>query len=503
LNGDPLRLRQILINLLSNAVKFTERGEIVLLVDVVETRPQEALLRFHVKDSGIGIPPDAQQRIFKAFDQADSSTTRKYGGTGLGLAIVNRLVELMGGVIGVDSAPGEGSTFWFVIRLRMGAQPPTTVGPFLQGRRLLIVDDNETNRVIVAHHVHRWGADAACAASAPEALALLHQAVDEHRPYDAAILDMQMPGMDGLALATAIQSGRYLSAIRLLMLTSLGDQGPAAAAAGIRRTLTKPVSHTRLREALMTLFDAEPAGVAPDAAAERPASTSGSVLLAEDNAVNREVALGMLEMLGYRVQAVENGRLAVQAATAHRFDLVLMDCQMPEMDGFEATRLIREREASLVQPDGKDERRTTTGEGRVTPHVPIVALTANAMQGDREACLDAGMDAYLRKPFTLQQLQVVLAHWLDPRSTSATPDHRPNPSDTPTDKNRPPAPDGLALVDREAWKAVTAIQRPSQSDLLARILGLYLKDSQGLVDKIAEAVGRGGPAATSGIRPQF
>lgn len=473
LNGDPVRLRQILINLLSNAVKFTERGEVVLSVDLVEARRDETLLRFNVKDSGVGVPPDAQQRIFRAFDQADSSTTRKYGGTGLGLAIVNRLVELMGGMIGIESVPGEGSTFWFVIPLGISTQPPMKVEQFLQARRLLVVDDNNTNRMILSHHLQQWGAASTGAESGAQALALLHRAAEDGLPFDAAILDMQMPGMDGLELARTIAAHPRLSSIRLVMLTSVGDQGGAANAVGVHLTLTKPVAQIRLREALTTLFVSGTVAPVYQAPSPLPVSLSGHVLLAEDNAVNREVALGMLEMLDCRVLAVEHGRLAIEAVAAQHFDLILMDCQMPEVDGFRATALIREHEASATP----------------SRHIPIVALTANAMEGDRARCLAAGMDDYLSKPFTLQSLQDMLSRWIPVKSTGLPPVSHPA---TPR-KTEPPEttsfPEPLPeLLDTQAWKAILALQRPGQPDLLAKILGLYLKDSYELVDKIQAAV---------------
>lgn len=474
LKGDPVRLRQILVNLLSNAVKFTKRGEIGLLVDLVEIHNGKALLRFHVKDSGIGIPADAQQRIFQAFDQADSSTTRKYGGTGLGLAIVNRLVEMMGGLIGVESAPGEGSTFWFVIRLGIHTLPYTPHETFLAGRRVLIVDDNETDSTIVAHHVQQWGATATCAESGARALELLRHGVATHHPYDAAILDMQMPEMDGLELARIISQDPALQSTLLVMLTSLGEQGAAARAAGIRMSLTKPIAQTRLRATLAKLFEPDAPPTAHSTTAARRSQQSGYVLLAEDNAVNREVALGMLELLGYRVQAVENGRLAVEAATAQQFDLVLMDCQMPEMDGFSATAAIRRFMAT------QKER---------SP-LPIVALTANAMQGDREACLKAGMNGYLSKPFTLQQLQDVISQWMpaiETPSPSASTASLDNLTSMPAALVSP-ASSHQTVIDTQAWNSILALQRSGQPDLLDKILGLYLKDSQEMVDKIEEAV---------------
>jgi PAS domain S-box-containing protein len=387
LRGDPARLRQILTNLIGNALKFTEHGEVVVRAAVVEEAAQEVLLRCEVQDTGIGIPPEAQARLFQAFTQADGSTSRKYGGTGLGLAISKRLVELMGGQIGVASAPGAGSSFWFTIRFE---KPPHGVAPSiaplrdLVGLRALIVDDNATNRLILEYQTHLWKMRSRCVSSGAEALRAVIEAEDE--PFDLAILDMQMPDMDGLALAHALRALRGTAETRLVMLTSLGETLKRAdlEAAGISACLSKPVRQSRLFDTLATavgqrLSEATDRGQSPERTPQPPLPLR--ILLAEDNPINQRVAVGQLRRLGYAPDVVTNGVEVLAALARTPYDVILMDCQMPEMDGYETTREIRRLE--------RDTQR---------PPVHIVAMTASAMQGDREKCLEAGMDDYVSKP---------------------------------------------------------------------------------------------------------
>jgi PAS domain S-box-containing protein len=417
LQGDPGRLRQVLTNLLGNAVKFTEQGEVVLQAEVAAQDTDAVAVRFTVRDTGIGIAPEARERIFEAFAQADGSTARRYGGTGLGLAISKRLVALMGGEIRVESEPGGGSTFWFTARLERGAAQPAE--PFaradLHGLRVLIVDDNATNRTILEHQLATWGMVSGSAASGPEALERLRAAAST-APYELAILDMQMPDMDGLALARAIKADPALAGTRLVLLTSLGQHGPTAEAhaAGVGAFLTKPVRQSQLYDGLATVMANPPgAGAAlVPAATASPAPVSDErtahgprLLVAEDNAVNQKVAVRMLEKLGYQADVVANGVEVLDALDRIAYPLVLMDCQMPEMDGYAATAAIRARE----------------GAGRRTP---VIAMTAGAMQGDRERCLAAGMDDYVAKPVRAEDLDAVLARWLS-REPAAPADGSP------------------------------------------------------------------------------
>jgi CheY-like chemotaxis protein len=403
LRGDPGRLRQILTNLVGNAIKFTERGEVVVRVAVAEAAGDTLVLRFEVTDTGIGISEEAQQRLFESFSQVDSSTTRKYGGTGLGLAVSKRLAELMGGEIGVNSQPGRGSTFWFTARF--GATPLVPVAPppppaALRGLRVLVVDDNATSRAILRQHLAGWEANAQEAATAKEALAQLRAAAAEGRPYDLALVDLQMPEMHGLRWAQAVAADRALSETRLMGVASLGHQAQAARDAGIAAYVTKPVRAGQLLQRLTALLS----GTSPSAMQARPPSevwsggeTRARILVAEDNTVNQQLVVRLLGKRDLRADVVANGREAIAALARVPYDLVLMDCQMPEMDGFEATRAIRASETGTEH------------------HIPIIALTANAMQGDQERCLAAGMDDYLAKPILPDALYAAVARLLPHR----------------------------------------------------------------------------------------
>lgn len=429
LRGDPGRLRQILVNLTGNAIKFTQQGEVMVYVTRGEETTDRALIEFAVTDTGIGIASEAQALLFKPFSQADTSTTRMFGGTGLGLAICKQLVERMGGQIGVESVPGQGSTFRFTMWLtKQPAQVQATPMPggSLQGRRLCIVDDNATNRRILEQYALHWGLRSASASDGYQALALLKDAVTRGEPFDLAILDLQMPRMDGLELGHAIRADPVLAATRLVLLTSVGVRGQAEKAkqAGIAAYLTKPVHRAQLYDCLSLIVD-RPATSATDplegGAASRPndllvtrhvlkevaAAARPRILVAEDNIVNQKVAVCQLEKLGYRADVVANGLEAVEAVSRIRYAVVLMDCQMPEMDGLEATAMIR-----------KCERE------QASRRLPIIAITANAMQGDREKCLDADMDDYLVKPVKQGDLGATIARWIPGQST---PDEQKEP----------------------------------------------------------------------------
>ena len=397
--GDPYRLRQVLTNLIGNALKFTDHGEVVVSVQADE----QLGLRFSVRDTGIGIAPETRARLFKAFAQADGSTTRRFGGTGLGLAISHNLVQLMGGTMGVDSVPGEGSTFWFTLPLAAAESLPSVPNAAaLERLHVLIVDDNATNREIIEHHVVAAGMLSASAANGLEALEQLRHAREQRNPFDLALIDMKMPGMDGLELAAAIRGDPALCNVRLVLLTSLHSPDELARARELRMGayLSKPIKRHDLFRALaqvMAELPVEATAAVPTAAPLLPVFHA-RVLLAEDNAVNQLVARNMLKALGCEPDIVQNGEEALKAAERERYDVVLMDCQMPVMDGYAASRAIRERE-------------NTSGFSR---RVPIIALTANALVGDKELCLSAGMDDHLAKPYSREQLAVMLARWLPP-----------------------------------------------------------------------------------------
>lgn len=425
LRGDPGRLRQILVNLIGNAVKFTEQGEVVVTVSMegdpsgttaASASSSYRTLRFEVSDTGVGITPEQQAKLFQPFTQADGSSTRKYGGTGLGLAICKQLVEMMGGRIGVDSKVGEGSVFWLTVRFPLqpeGAQPVATIPASLRGRKILIVDDHATNRRVLEQSLRGLGVVYESAENGNQALECLRNAAGRQSHFDVAILDMQMPGMDGLELAHRIKSESAINVTRLVLLTSVGQRGDAKAAqsAGIAAYLTKPIRQSLLYECLGLVLGSVPHAVAPTpqttatiitrhSLSEAQTRSRPLVLLVEDNPVNQKVAANMIEKLGYRVNVAANGREAVDSLACIPYALVFMDCQMPEMDGFEATRVIRKREESLRPVGGRQS------------HLPIIAMTANAMQEDRDRCLAVGMDDFLSKPVTSKSLAAVLDRWL-------------------------------------------------------------------------------------------
>jgi PAS domain S-box-containing protein len=410
LRGDPGRLRQILTNLAGNAVKFTQQGEVAVRVSLVEESVSDCLLRVSVRDTGAGIPRDKIGKLFKEFSQVDSSTTRKYGGTGLGLAISKQLAELMGGGIGVESEEGKGSEFWFTVRLgkqSKGAERETRSSVGLRGVRVLVVDDNATSREILTTRMTSWGMRCAEAKDGSEGIGALYRALEENDPFKIAVIDMQMPGMDGETLGRTIKAERRLTDTRMVMLTSMGARGDTRRfeEIGFAAYATKPIGHQELMRVL-SLALSEPSRTAPaplpiatlHTASGDPnmfAGRNARILLAEDNVTNQQVAIGILKKLGLRADAVANGAEALKALEFVPYDVVLMDVQMPVMDGIEATRQIR-----AAQPKVRNHR------------VPIIAMTAHAMQGDRERCLEAGMNDYLSKPISVQALAGVLARWL-------------------------------------------------------------------------------------------
>ncbi len=396
-HGDQVRLRQVLTNLVANAIKFTEQGEVLVRVACIEKTGRSALLRFEVRDTGIGIAPSEIDRLFESFAQADASTTRTHGGTGLGLTISRQLVELMHGEIGAQSTPGEGSTFSFSIRLGAGASGPAEPPrrPSVAGLRVLVVDDNATNREILESYLRAWGMEPQSAVSAADALELLRS---QPTCPDLAILDFQMPEMDGIELARTIRSDPALASMRLLLLSSVGMDRAPDEAAGIAASLTKPVRRSHLLDSIATVMGPDRMQArsidSSDATSPAGAQQDGrmSILVAEDNAVNQAVAVHNLEKRGYRAHVAANGHEAVELLARTPCAAVLMDCQMPTMDGYEATAEIRRREGA---------RR----------HTPIIAMTAHAMKADREKCLAAGMDDYLSKPLRGEALDAILARW--------------------------------------------------------------------------------------------
>jgi CheY-like chemotaxis protein len=394
--GDPGRLRQIVINLVGNAIKFTPSGEVVLRAAMRDQPQDELVLEFSVIDTGIGIPEHKQQQIFEAFEQADGSTTRFYGGTGLGLAVSTKLVEMMGGRIWVESTLGKGSNFSFTTRFGLQQEKEALTipiqAPELRGRKALVVDDNATNRTILVEMLSAWGMPAQQADSGQAAIDKIQRAIDDGDPFSLALIDFMMPGMDGFELAKILRQQPATANLTMIMLTSVGERGHAQKCkeTGISAYLMKPVDRTELLDALILSLGKTNR---PDTA--RPLLTRHSIresrnrmtiLLAEDNPINRKLAVKMLENMGHTVNTVFNGREAVEALNTGHFDLVLMDIQMPEMDGTQATAIIREKEK-------------ITG-----TRIPIIAMTAHALSGDKERFLAAGMDGYVSKPITAKGL---------------------------------------------------------------------------------------------------
>lgn len=412
--GDAQRLKQVVLNMLSNAIKFTESGEVALIVGMSENGADDCRIAFAVKDTGIGIPKNKIQAIFSSFAQADGSTTRKYGGTGLGLAICTKIVDIMGGHISVESEVGVGSTFGFTLGFRKGVSRPT--GPFAKSSvllklRTLIVDDNATNLRILREVLGSWGVQADTVNSGPSALQSMRTARAQERPYSLVLLDAHMPEMDGFAVAREIKMDPSLSGVCLMMLSSADLIGDAARCSelGIKRYLIKPVASGDLQKAILAVIsnpvtsDGAPK-IAPTLVQDAPARARNmSVLVAEDNVVNQRLATRILEKQGYTVTLAANGREAVEEFERHTFDLVLMDIQMPEVDGFQATAAIRERE-----------------KGGST-HIPIIAMTAHAFESDRRRCLEAGMDAYLSKPVHVEDLLQLLAQVTESARAPAVP----------------------------------------------------------------------------------
>jgi PAS domain S-box-containing protein len=494
--GDPGRLRQVLTNLVSNAVKFTEQGEVTVTVGLEQPSPPSpagsVLLRFEVRDTGIGLTPEQCADLFQPFRQADSSTTRKFGGTGLGLAICRRLAELMQGTCGVDSVPGQGSRFWFTARLTCQDQTPTRlVSPsaILPGRRVLIVGAHPTASAILEHELRAQGMGSETVGDGARAIARLHTAHASGTPFDLAIVDGQVPDMDGVALARQIKEDPAIRSVRLVWLTALGQRGEAHAArdAGYDAYLTKPIRQSHLLACLRLVLSgqtstasgsATPPLVTRHTVAEAEAQQRCRVLVVEDNVVNQKVAVKMLERLGCRVDIAANGQAAVEAVARTSYAVVFMDCHMPDMDGFEATRLIRAREAALTQDQHPGDPRT--GLSAAAPRLPIIALTADALKGDRERCLAVGMDDYLTKPIRREELEAVLATWV------------PHPSSRPVAERVSPSREG---GERRSGIDPTVLNELRQSDETGEVVPClitnFLNAMPTNLEALQQAVGHG------------
>jgi PAS domain S-box-containing protein len=465
LTGDPVRVKQVLLNLVSNAVKFTEHGEVVLRAGLAGRHGSRAVLHISVTDSGIGISDAEKTTIFDAFTQADASTTRKFGGTGLGLAITSQLVGLMSGRIWVESVVGHGSTFHVELPFSVPAASLTPATPpdqaILRGMAVLVVDDNATNRRILRDVLTNWGMRPTLAESGEAGLALMAAAAKRGQPFPLVLLDFQMPGLDGLGVAERMEQSRMAPATMILMLSSvgLGSEAERGAELGIRACLTKPVRQSVLREAILAALAGSASTPSPDPApageqrALRPRrSKTCRTLVAEDNAVNARIASAILQRQGHTVTCVPNGRAAVAAVATGTFDLVLMDVQMPGMDGKDATRAIRKSES------GSDRR------------IPIIAVTAHAMKGDKDSCLEAGMDAYLSKPLRAHELlgAIQLLVGAEPLGAAEAAGSSPKPATFDLG-------DALARVEGD-------------KELLAELIDICLDEAPRMMDDIRRAI---------------
>ncbi len=489
LSGDPIRLRQILSNLVSNAIKFTERGEIGIGVSI---SGDGSGIRFEVRDTGIGLDPEARARIFEAFHQADGSTTRKYGGTGLGLSISTELVALMGGTMGVDSDQGKGSTFWFTVQLepsrkRTGNTRYPNFGP--KAPRVLVVDDNDKSRACLLLQLREWGLRVANAPDGPQAMRKLQTASIDKRPFDIALVDQEMDGMDGLALVAAVRAEPSIGDTPVALLTVTPLSTDQMRRSDIVRCISKPVHLPELYSCIAGLTSPKRKleTEAPVAIAAKRSLGRARILTVEDNPINQEVVRCILDKVGCTCETAADGPTALELISTNPYDMILMDCQMPVMDGYETTAAIREKEVSGPLPGGAER-------------IPIVAMTANALKGDREKCLAAGMDDYLSKPFRPGQLIECLDAWL-PATLAATAETAASgqgmaPAGA-ADAGRAsagdaePVPESPEPIDRESLERLRALDSDPSGKLLDRIVNRYLDSSPELIDTLRKELANG------------
>jgi len=467
--SDENRLRQILVNLVGNAIKFTDEGEIILRLSKLSQSEEKIQLHFEVSDTGIGMTPDQQSKVFESFSQADNSTTRCFGGTGLGLTISRQLTSLFGGKLEVKSELGKGSNFHFTLslaRAKLSAVRPES-NEKLSGKRILIVDDNATNREILEHQCSAWEMLPHCANDGIEALDMLHEAERNNKPFELILLDWHMPNMDGIELARRIRDEARFSPLHMIMLSSASfdEENSRAVAAGIHQYLHKPVRQNSLFNCLIDVVNSTvqvQTNLSQEVSQDDSQAIKSKILLAEDNIVNQEVAKGMLEMLGCQVTIASNGEQAVELALNETFDLVFMDCHMPVKDGFQASREIRQKN-KLISNKIK---------------LPIIALTADVKKGIQEECLAAGMDSYMSKPFEMKALRSTLNTWLELKTIQIK-------------QNNLSSDDDEVVLQQKPLDNIRAMQRSGTPSILNKIINIYLNESPLLQKTIQSSIKKG------------
>ncbi len=469
-NLDPSRIRQILTNLMSNAIKFTEDGEIHVRVSSEQLNATNCTLYFEVKDTGIGLTNEEQDKLFKPFTQADGSTTRKYGGTGLGLAICKQLVHLMQGTIDCKSQKDKGSVFSFMIPALYSERQPERLeeqpAVNLKGLKCLIIDDNTNHLNVLAQKLNHWGIETHCVSNGPEGILQLHEANDCNQPYNFVLLDHKMPDMDGPEVVRILNKDKFLNNIALVMMTSstLNADPGKTRVTGVDFYLTKPLRQADLLKTLNCIVEKDCHALAKLSPLDNQAKSlrfSGKILVVEDNLINQQVARGILIKLGCEVDLAIDGFEALTAIDKQRYDLVFMDCQMPELDGYAASEEIRRRENK-----------------RSDKRLPIIALTANALSGDREKCLEAGMDGYLSKPFSQAQIVDLLSQWLPPGEGATV----TNDINSPYKE--------IPALDNTALDNIRALSSEGNENLLSQIINIFLTDTPLKINQLAEAISR-------------